>query len=189
MKPEDFKKIVRAIVQEELKKQLPQLIPQILSEALTGKSIQPVPVVQQQRVQRPQVAPRPQPPKEPKVYAKNPLINQILNETVVKIKPDPTAQPFAGLSESLVSSVDSKFEYADEQPVSSDTGDDIDYSLLNESVAPSAPVVADIQPQTEEQAKVLGKINRDFRSMMKTIDAKKRNGVNPFGGGLEFDNS
>jgi hypothetical protein len=38
MKAEQFKQLIRAIVQEEIKKSLPTLVPQIVAEALSGKS-------------------------------------------------------------------------------------------------------------------------------------------------------
>ena len=41
MKAEQFKQLVRAIVQEEIKKSLPKLVPQIVAEALSGKSVKP----------------------------------------------------------------------------------------------------------------------------------------------------
>jgi hypothetical protein len=180
MKPEDFKKLVKIAVQEELKRQLPQLVPQILAEALTGKpkSVTRVPSVSAPKTQSaPQI---PSKPKEVKKYSNNPLLNQILNETVVKIKPENS--PYVGYSERPTSTYTSDFNVTEEVAEES-----VDYSELNELVAPSEPVVADIQPATEEQAKVLSKINRDFRSIMKAVDAKKKGGVNPFGGGLEFD--
>ena len=41
MKTEQFKQLVRAIVQEEIKKSLPTLVPQIVAEALAGKTVKP----------------------------------------------------------------------------------------------------------------------------------------------------
>ena len=41
MKAEQFKQLIRAIVQEEIKKSLPTLVPQIVAEALAGKTVKP----------------------------------------------------------------------------------------------------------------------------------------------------
>ena len=179
MKPEDFKKLIRLAVQEELKKQLPQLVPQILAEALTGKPKQTVraPVAPVKSVAE-KVSPAK--PKELKKYVANPLLNQILNETVVRIKPENSM--YVGYTEQPTSEASADFNVSDEG-----LDDTIDYSELTEAIKPTTPIVVNIRPANEEQAKVLGKINRDFRSIMKAVDAQKKNGANPFGGRLEFD--
>lgn len=169
MKTEELKKIIRMVVQEELKKQLPVLIPQVLSEALTGKKpttpiYNPPKVAETTKVSN----------STPKKQYDNPILNEIFNNTVVKIKPD--NKPFVGYSESLSSEISDN--------------DSINYAELNESVVTpntsNTPVISNIQPENEEQAKVLNKINRDFRGLMKAVDAKRKGGMyNSSGVGME----
>jgi hypothetical protein len=183
MKPEEFKKLIKVMVQEELKKQLPSLIPQILSEALTGKQITPNQKSSPVNTQKKMVPPTEQPvKKEYKQYVKNnPWLNDILNETVVKIKPE---NPYIGYSEPISSTISNDIPITEESTESVET---FDYSALNESVTPKTPVVLNIQPKTEEQAKVLNAINRDFRSILKAVDAKKKNGFTPGVGGVSME--
>ena len=89
---------------------------------------------------------------------------------------------YVGYTEQPTSEASADFNVSDEG-----LDDTIDYSELTEAIKPTTPIVVDIRPANEEQAKVLGKINRDFRSIMKAVDAQKKNGANPFGGRLEFD--
>jgi hypothetical protein len=181
MKTEEFKKLVRMVVQEELKKQLPVLVPQILSEALTGKA---APVIARPPVVKSQSKPVQPIKKEYKQYIKNnPLLNDILNETVVKIKPE---NSFIGYSESVQSEVSSD-GFQINQEITDTIDDNVDYSILNESIEPKTPIVADVQPENVEQAKVLGKINRDFRSLMKAVDAKKKGGFSLGSGGVGLE--
>jgi hypothetical protein len=177
MKTEDFKRIVESIVRAELKRQLPKLVPQILAEALTAKK----PNVPNVPAHRP-AAPQPQ-LKGEKKYVSNPILNTILNETTVKIKPENSS--YATYSEQPTSEAAIDFNVTDE--VKSDSNEMIDYSLLNDVRQPAAPVMADITPVNEDQAKVLGKINRDFRSMMKSIDAAKKNGVGAVSNRVSFE--
>ncbi len=157
MNSEDFKKIIRTMIKEELEKQLPTLIPQVLTEILTGKSQfknsleQKIPLKQETT-----------PPIIQKKYTSNPLLNQVLNETTIKIKQENS--PNVGYSERLTKSISNI--------PSIDDGDT--YGELYESVEPK---VMDIVPVTEDQTKVLGKINRDFRGLMKAIDQKKNGGM------------
>ena len=158
MKPDDLKKIIRSIIQEELKKQLPALIPQVLTEILNGKKqvISSKPV-KSQPINKPPVK------KEFKKYSNNPVLNDILNETVNKIVPEDNYVGFTDrprMSASTVTINDGE----EEEMVS--------YSDIEESES-SIPVVADIIPADETQAKVLGKINRDFRGLMKAVEAKR----------------
>jgi hypothetical protein len=176
MKPDDLKKIIRGIIQEELRKQLPALIPQVLTEILNGKS----PSIVNKPVNKPVSAPISEKlvKKEFKKYTNNPMLNQILNETTNKIVPESS---YTGFSE-RPSMSSTSFNLNE----SSQNDDSIDYSMLNESAAPSTPVVANIQPANEDQAKVLGKLNRDFRGLMKAIDEKKKNGTGGFAPGASF---
>ena len=180
MKPEDFKKIVRLIVQEELKKQLPALIPQVLTEILAGKSKSILSEKAVEQITKPVVSEKqPLQPKEYKKYSNNPLLNDILNETVVKIKPENS--PYVGYSEKPKSNIASNFSVAEE------SDEIVNFRELNESVEPSTPMVAEIKPVNEEQAKVLSKINRDFRGLMKAVDEKKKGGMSSFGGGVSME--
>jgi hypothetical protein len=181
MKPDELRKLIRGVIQEELKNQLPALIPQILTEILNGK-IAPKPLA---TTYKPAASPKPQPPKEVKKefkkYTNNPLLNQILNETTNKLVSE---NSFTGFGERpAMSSVPFNIEEHRQ-----DTTEKVDYSMLNESSAPSTPVVTNIVPATEEQAKVLGKINRDFRGLMKAINQKRSSGLGASTGGpISFD--
>ena len=91
MKTEQFKELVRAIVKEELKKTLPALVPKIVAEALNNKSSKSQLVeeedffAQLQKEISGNVVPADSKPKQPKKYSNNPLLNDILNETTVRI--------------------------------------------------------------------------------------------------------
>lgn len=182
MKPEEFKKIIRVIVQEELKRQLPALIPQVLTEILSGNKSAPVimerhpvakaPVTQQVRKQ-----PVIEKPRELKKYTNNPLLNQILNETAANPRAIPQENNYIGYSEQPTMTSDTNLNISED--VSNDN-EMMDFKMLNESSPVSQiPSTTNIVPKTEEQAKVLGKINRDFRSLMKSIDEKKKSGITP----------
>ena len=176
MKTDDLKKIIRGIIQEEIREQLPLLIPQVLAEILNSKSA-PTKSVNRPVVNRAQQVVQSAPKKEVKKYSNNPLLNQVLNETVNKIAPE---NSYTGYTErptmSPVSVNINDSEQAD---------DSVDYGMLNESVS-HEPIVANIKPVNEEQAKVLGKLNRDFRGLMKAVDEKKKQGVSGFSGGVSL---
>lgn len=174
MKPEEFKKIIRGLIQEELNKQLPLLIPQVLTEILSGKSKPTISEKSMVNVDHKLPTSAIPQPKVFKKYVNDPRLNAVLNETVVKIKPD--TDSFVGYSEPMHSTVNGNINIQNEENVK--------FSDLNETFD---PVVADIQPVNEQQAKVLGKLNRDFRSLMHAVDQKKKSGVNPFGGGVTFE--
>lgn len=169
MNTEDFKKIVKNVVQEELKRQLPALIPQILSEILSGKSSAVITEMESPKdVKKPAIIQKttPKPEKEYKKYTNNPLLNDILNETTIKIKQD---NYYASPTHPVLADNSSGFDIKDDGIVN--------FGELMESKSPQTPIVADITPATEEQAKVLGKLNRDFRGLMKAIEDKKHRGV------------
>lgn len=150
MKSNELKEIIRSIIKEELDKTLPTLIPKILSEVLSGRQSSTIqsnqPIVSTKTVVKESV----QKPKEIKKYSSNPILNEILNQTVVKI---PNEGSMAGLD-----SVFKSQAFAGLQ--------------MNESVETSQPVVS----VTEEQGKVMNVLNRDFRSLMKAVDKKKQTG-------------
>ena len=150
MKSNELKEIIRSIIKEELDKTLPTLIPKILSEVLSGRQSSTIqsnqPIVSTKTVVKESV----QKPKEIKKYSSNPILNEILNQTVVKI---PNEGSMAGLDSSFKSQA-----FAGMQ--------------MNESVETQQPVA----PVTEEQGKVMNVLNRDFRSLMKAVDKKKQTG-------------
>ena len=150
MKSNELKEIIRSIIKEELDKTLPTLIPKILSEVLSGRQSSTIqsnqPIVSTKTVVKESV----QKPKEIKKYSSNPILNEILNQTVVKI---PNEGSMAGLDSTFKSQAFSGMQ-------------------MNESVETSQPVV----PVTEEQGKVMNVLNRDFRSLMKAVDKKKQTG-------------
>ena len=150
MKSNELKEIIRSIIKEELDKTLPTLIPKILSEVLSGRQSSAIqsnqPIVSTKTVVKESV----QKPKEIKKYSSNPILNEILNQTVVKI---PNEGSMAGLDSSFKSQA-----FAGMQ--------------MNESIETQQPVA----PVTEEQGKVMNVLNRDFRSLMKAVDKKKQTG-------------
>ena len=150
MKSNELKEIIRSIIKEELDKTLPTLIPKILSEVLSGRQSSTIqsnqPIVSTKTVVKESV----QKPKEIKRYSSNPILNEILNQTVVKI---PHESSIAGLDSTFKSQAFSGMQ-------------------MNESVETSQPVA----PVTEEQGKVMNVLNRDFRSLMKAVDKKKQTG-------------
>ena len=150
MKSNELKEIIRSIIKEELDKTLPTLIPKILSEVLSGRQSSTIqsnqPIVSTKTVVKESV----QKPKEIKKYSSNPILNEILNQTVVKI---PNEGSMAGLDSSFKSQA-----FAGMQ--------------MNESIETPQPVA----PVTEEQGKVMNVLNRDFRSLMKAVDKKKQTG-------------
>ena len=150
MKSNELKEIIRSIIKEELDKTLPTLIPKILSEVLSGRQSSAIqsnqPIVSMKTVVKESV----QKPKEIKKYSSNPILNEILNQTVVKI---PNEGSMAGLDSSFKSQA-----FAGMQ--------------MNESIETQQPVA----PVTEEQGKVMNVLNRDFRSLMKAVDKKKQTG-------------
>lgn len=150
MKSNELKEIIRSIIKEELDKTLPTLIPKILSEVLSGRQSSTIqssqPIVSTKTVVKESV----QKPKEIKKYSSNPILNEILNQTVVKI---PNEGSMAGLDSTFKSQAFSGMQ-------------------MNESVETSQPVA----PVTEEQGKVMNVLNRDFRSLMKAVDKKKQTG-------------
>lgn len=150
MKSNELKEIIRSIIKEELDKTLPTLIPKILSEVLSGRQSSTIqsnqPIVSTKTVVKESV----QKPKEIKKYSSNPILNEILNQTTVKIP-----------NEGSMTGLDSVFKsqaFAGMQ--------------INESVEEPSPVA----PVTEEQGKVMNVLNRDFRSLMKAVDKKKQSG-------------
>jgi len=147
MKSNELKEIIRTVIKEELDKTLPTLIPKVLTEILSGNQSN---VIQSNQISKNSIQESVQKPKEVKKYSSNPVLNEILNQTVVKI---PSEGSMAGLDSNFKSQA-----FAGMQ--------------MNESV--ETPQQA--APVTEEQGKVMNVLNRDFRSLMKAVDKKKQSG-------------
>ena len=149
MKSNELKEIIRAVIREELDKTLPTLIPKVLTEVLSGKkmaitdSTSTVKSVVKESIEK---------PKEIKKYTNNPVLNEILNQTVVKIPKDDS---MVGLDSTFKSQAFSGMQ-------------------INESTQISEP--EPVAPVTEEQGKVMDVLKRDFRSLMKAVDKKKQSG-------------
>jgi hypothetical protein len=146
MKSNELKEIIKSLVKEELEKTLPVLIPKILTEALIGKQVNE-PTINSKPIVNESV----QKSKEIKKYTNNPVLNEILNQTIVKI---PKEDSLAG--------IDSQFK---SQALS---GLQVNESVQSENEK--------ITPVNEEQGKVLNVINRDFRSLLKAVDKKRQIG-------------
>ena len=88
MKTDDFKNILRNTVNEELRKVLPELLNEYFNKsdksAVADRKSQTIQIPTQQ----PSTIIDKTVKKELRQYVKNPILNQILNETVVKIPTD-----------------------------------------------------------------------------------------------------
>lgn len=161
MKAEQFKQLVRAIVQEEIKKSLPALVPQIVAEALAGKSAKPKLIESEnnddffeslkKEITGASVPLAPK-PKQPKKFSNNALLNQVLNETQGGVPQDVS---FGNQTQRP------NFK-AGSQPLNIQT--------------PAAPILNE-----ETKAQVELGVFKDYRKLMKAVDVKKKQG--PFGGG------
>lgn len=153
MKTNELKSIIRGIIQEELKTILPTMIPQILTEILSNNVKSNI--RENSKVENNiESITESQPVKSFKKYTNNEMLNKVLNETVGGL---PKEGSFVGYSNPLVKTEGiSSFE-----------------SRLNESI--------EQVPVNKEQSKVMNLINRDFRSLMKAVDKKKKEGNIPSG--------
>jgi len=168
MKSNDLKKILRVLIQEELRVQLPAMIPQVLTEILSNKQSTPKPVQQvpkppKQYTSNPalnailnETANNPTVIEKPKKqYANNPILNDILNETAMgNIVEDDTIQ-----QEMMEARLPNAPLYAMAM-----SGEESDV-MINESITPSIPTTT---------APV---IMKDYRALMKAVDAKKKGGM------------
>lgn len=85
MKKNELIEIIRTLVKEEVHNTLPQLLMEVLAEKLTGQEVltEKVTEAPRGRVNVGLEAPVKQVPvQSPKVFTKNPILNQVLNETV-----------------------------------------------------------------------------------------------------------
>ena len=88
MKKNELVDIIRTVVKEEVHNALPQLLMEVLAEKITQNSGA---ILENERPSAPQKKPnfnvkldepiKKQPAAAPKMYTKNPILNQILNET------------------------------------------------------------------------------------------------------------
>lgn len=102
MKKTDLVEIIRTVVKEEIEKSLPQYLMEVLAERLVNNK--PLIESNQQSTQKPQaVAKNPvsvslesslkQPPAQaPKMFSSNPILNQVLNETMGGIPSEQEAE-------------------------------------------------------------------------------------------------
>ena len=99
MKKNELVEIIRTLVKEEVHNALPQLLMEVLAEKMTENS-----AILESKAQAPAKKPnfnvgmdspiKTQPAAAPKMFTKNPLLNQVLNETVGGVpveEPTPSA--------------------------------------------------------------------------------------------------
>lgn len=156
MKTTELKSIIRTIIQEELKEILPTLVPKVLAEILinNNKNIIPNNVVDNKYTTE-ESKPTQTTNKTYKKYTSNEVLNKVLNETTGGL---PKEGSFVGLSNPMLDNTNANsFEIKSEN--------------LNESINETSPVAI-----TKEQSKVLNLINRDFRSLLKAVDKKRKSG-------------
>lgn len=85
MKKNELVDIIRTLVKEEVHNALPQLLMEVLAEKLTGQEVLTEKVVEapKRKVNVGLEAPIKQAPvQSPKMFTKNPILNQVLNETI-----------------------------------------------------------------------------------------------------------
>lgn len=85
MKKTELIEIIRTLVKEEVHNTLPQLLMEVLAEKLTGQEVltEKVAEAPKRKVNVGLESPIKQAPAQaPKVFTKNPLLNQVLNETI-----------------------------------------------------------------------------------------------------------
>ena len=103
MKKSELVEIIRTVVREEIENSLPQFLMEVLAEKISGQS----PIVENKKPQPVQVVSRKKPSvtleaplkmapvAAPRLFAKDPALNAVLNETVGGI---PTEQEVSGIS-------------------------------------------------------------------------------------------
>lgn len=109
MKKNELVDIIRTLVKEEVNNALPQLLMEVLAEKLSENSaailenrstVAPQPVRNKVEVflEAPVTAAAPQPQK---LYSKNPILNQVLNETTGGVPTDSTMQSSVDILQQL----------------------------------------------------------------------------------------
>jgi hypothetical protein len=167
MKKSDFENFIRKIVSEEVRKQLPSVISEAFQSMVNEK-----PIIEPQ-LKKPSIQKGATTPKPFKQYTKNPILNQILNETTNDLKArDHMSGPSVGLLESM-----DKIMANDDAVVTGDMRE-----LMSESVG-SPTSVLDVKQHLPEPVK--NALTRDYRKFMKAVDSKKKGGIsNPSVAGL-----
>lgn len=85
MKKNELVDIIRTLVKEEVHNALPQLLMEVLAEKLTGQEVltEKVAEAPKRKINVSLESPIKQTPvQSPKIFTKNPILNQVLNETV-----------------------------------------------------------------------------------------------------------
>lgn len=85
MKKNELIEIIRTLVKEEVHNTLPQLLMEVLAEKLTGQEVltEKASEAPKRKVNVGLEAPIKQAPAQaPKMFTKNPILNQVLNETI-----------------------------------------------------------------------------------------------------------
>jgi len=145
MKTDEFKKIIREVVNEELLRILPKLLDRRITEGKTPpiEHIQPTPTAPPIPVK-----------KELKRYIKDPILNQILNETKVTITQEPT---YPGVYSELNMNA---------------TG----MNMLNEIAVPHSSEVGSNQPSSREEpaTKIEKVFMKDYSKLLKAVEAKSK---------------
>lgn len=165
----NLKEIIRALIREELNSALPTMIPQTLTEILSNKTKSPAQVstgISTPSSVRPAIKSVAQAPKpvEKRKYCENPLLNDILNETVIKIPTDGgTGVSLDALGFSRPGSI--PVNASPETP-----------TMMPEMIMESATIPPTIAV-VPEQVPVVAAINKNYRNLMKAIDKKKSSGM------------
>ena len=177
MNVDKFKAVIRAIVKEEIQKTLPVLVPKIIAEALNNKQNNSKIISESidnsgffdelnQQLSSNRVIKKEQPKRK---FSNNPILNDVLNETIGGVPQDPTYAYGAPDPEQLFRQPAQHFN------VITPT---VEIPQRKEPVVSSNPAPVLINEQTKAQAQV--GIYKDYSQLMKKVDAKKKAGG--FGG-------
>lgn len=165
----DLKQIIREIVENEVPKYVNKAVISILYEAVKNQKCD-----RKANIQKPSSNSNPSNNNInrhsiKKKYTNNEVLNDILNETVSDL---PKTEPLVSIDESIS-------HKKENQPNSMPVNNRLDFlkSIITESSVPEQTSVMDnINSIPPDLKKVF---NRDFRSVMKAIDEKKKTGINP----------
>ena len=140
MKKEELASIIRNIVREEVERALPNVLVEILASKVAEQE------VVTERVAKPKPAPVRSAPKPTKQFSTNPILNQVLNETLGGVPSDPEAEM-----------VSAEMSVPGAQVSVLDKIRNIPQSELNEN---------------KEVAGVLNVLKKDFRQIVRAVDKK-----------------
>lgn len=175
MKANNLREILKKMISEEVQKQLPKLLFELLGQ--NGKNVIKEVSIPSNGVNKPAmskpisvrpVAVKPVAPKPMRQYVKNPILNKILNETT------PGLAQTSYNNTSVLDMVGGNFN-------KTGMNDEVYTSmkeLVNEDVTPM-PSVSETNSVVENNplASLSKVFNRDYRSVMKAIDEKKKGGI------------